>query len=64
MVSLIVMHTPIVIPKQMISLCMLSLMGIFGFIAQTLMTMGYQIQATGSASMGTYSQVIFGIILE
>lgn len=43
---------------------MLSLIGIFGFIAQILMNMGYQIQAAGSASMGIYSQVIFGVILE
>jgi drug/metabolite transporter (DMT)-like permease len=62
--SLIVTRTPIVIPKQMLSLAMLSLIGIFGFIAQILMTMGYQIQAAGSASMGIYSQVIFGVILE
>ena len=62
--SLIVTRTPIVIPKQMLSFAMLSLIGTFGFIAQILMTMGYQIQAAGSASMGMYSQVIFGVILE
>ena len=61
---MIITRTPIVIPKQTLSLAMLSLIGIFGFIAQMLMNMGYQIQAAGSASMGTYSQVIFGVILE
>jgi drug/metabolite transporter (DMT)-like permease len=48
----------------MLSLSMLVLIGIFGFIAQTLMTMGYQIEAAGRASMGIYSQMIFGVILE
>ena len=28
------------------------------------MTIGYQIEAAGRASMGIYSQVIFGVILE
>ena len=48
----------------MLSLGMLALIAIFGFIAQSLMTMGYQIEAAGRASMGTYTQVIFGVILE
>ena len=48
----------------MLSLGMLALIGIFGFIAQTLMTIGYQIEAAGRASMGIYSQMIFGVILE
>ncbi|KAF8723820.1 hypothetical protein AX14_009146 [Amanita brunnescens Koide BX004] len=63
-VVLIVTGTSIVIPKQMLSLGMLALIGIFGFIAQTLMTIGYQIEAAGRASMGIYSQMIFGVILE
>ena len=28
------------------------------------MTIGYQIEAAGRASMGIYSQVVFGVILE
>ncbi len=43
---------------------MLSLIGVFGFIAQMLVTMGCQIEAVGRASMGVYSQMIFGVILE
>ncbi|KAF8694674.1 hypothetical protein AX14_001957, partial [Amanita brunnescens Koide BX004] len=62
--ALIATRTPIVIPKQMLSLGMLALIGIFGFVAQSLMTMGYQIEAAGRASMGTYTQVIFGVILD
>jgi drug/metabolite transporter (DMT)-like permease len=64
MTSLIATRTPIIIPRQKISLAMLSLIGVFGFIAQTLMTMGYQIEAAGRASMGVYTQMIFGVILE
>ena len=63
-ISLIATRTPIIIPRQKLFLAMLSLIGIFGFIAQTLMTMGYQIEAAGRASMGVYTQMIFGVILE
>jgi len=63
-VALIATRTPIIIPRQKLFLAMLSLIGVFGFIAQTLMTMGYQIEAAGRASMGVYTQMIFGVILE
>ncbi|KAF8723817.1 hypothetical protein AX14_009144 [Amanita brunnescens Koide BX004] len=63
-VVMIATRIPMAIPKQMLSLGMLALIGIFGFIAQTLMTIGYQIEAAGRASMGIYSQLIFGVILE
>jgi len=43
---------------------MLVLIGVFGFFAQILMTMGFQIEAAGRASMGIYSQVVFTMILE
>ncbi|KAF8333674.1 drug/metabolite transporter superfamily, partial [Amanita rubescens] len=63
-VVLIATRTPIVIPRQESFVYMLFLIGIFGFIVQTLMTIGYQIEAAGRASMGIYSQVVFGVILE
>jgi len=63
-VVLIARRTPLVIPRQESFVYMLFLIGIFGFIAQTLMTIGYQIEAAGRASMGIYSQVVFGVILE
>jgi hypothetical protein len=43
---------------------MLVLIGVFGFFAQILMTIGFQIEAAGRASLGIYSKVIFTLILE
>ena len=61
---MIVTRTPAVIPTRTLHLGMLVLIGIFGFFAQMLMTIGFQIEAVGRASMGIYSQVIFTLILE
>ena len=61
---MIATRTPVVIPTQSLFLSMLALIGVFGFFAQMLMTIGFQIEAVGRASMGIYSQVIFTLILE
>jgi len=62
--GIIITRTPMVIPTERLYLSMLVLIGVFGFFAQILMTMGFQIEAAGRASMGIYSQVIFTMILE
>ena len=64
MASLIATGTPIVMPRQESFVYMLFLIGIFSFIAKALITIGYQIEAAGRASMGIYSQLVFGVILE
>ena len=61
---MIVTRTPVVVPTKPLYLSMLGLIGVFGFFAQILMTMGFQIEAVGRASMGIYIQVIFTVILE
>ncbi len=43
---------------------MLVLIGVFGIFAQILMTIGFQIEAAGRASLGIYSKVVFTLILE
>ncbi|TFK63953.1 drug/metabolite transporter superfamily [Pluteus cervinus] len=63
-VGMIVMKTPIVIPTQLIWLAILILIGIFGFVAQLLLTMGMQRESAGRASIAVYTQVIFATILE
>jgi len=57
-------RTSMVVPTERLYLSMLVLIGVFGFFAQMLMTIGFQIEAAGRASMGIYSQVIFTMILE
>lgn len=61
---MIATRTPAVLPTQALYLSMLALIGVFGFFAQMLMTIGFQIEAVARASMGIYSQVIFTLILE
>ncbi|KAF8634733.1 hypothetical protein AX15_000746 [Amanita polypyramis BW_CC] len=63
-IAMAITHTSIVIPSEWLFLGMLILICVFGFIAQTLMTMGLQIEAAGRATMGFYTQVIFALILE
>ncbi|KAK2462436.1 hypothetical protein APHAL10511_005533 [Amanita phalloides] len=63
-IGAIIARTPIILPTQPLFLSMLVMIGILGFFAQVLMTMGYQIEAAGRASMGIYSKVIFALILE
>ncbi|KAK2462437.1 hypothetical protein APHAL10511_005534 [Amanita phalloides] len=63
-IGAVIARTPIVLPTRPLFLAMLVMIGIFGFTAQMLMTMGYQIEEAGRASMGLYSQVIFALVLE
>ena len=61
---MIITRTPMVVPMERVHFSMLVSIGVFGFFAQMLMTIGFQIEAVGRASMGIYSQVIFTMILE
>ncbi|KAM6496513.1 DUF6 domain containing protein [Amanita muscaria] len=63
LISMIVMKTPIIVPSKWSVAGLLVLVGIFGMISQTLMTMGYQREAIGRASMGVYTGMIFALIL-
>ncbi|KAF8342493.1 integral membrane protein DUF6 [Amanita rubescens] len=62
--GIILTRTPVVVPTERLYLSMLVLIGVFGFFAQILMIIGFQIEAAGRASLGIYSKVIFTLILE
>ncbi|KIL58809.1 hypothetical protein M378DRAFT_85927 [Amanita muscaria Koide BX008] len=62
-ISMVVMKTSIIVPSKWSVAGLLVLVGIFGMISQTLMTMGYQREAIGRASMGVYTGMIFALIL-
>jgi drug/metabolite transporter (DMT)-like permease len=62
--GMVIMKTPFVIPSRLDWFVLLILMGIFGFCAQVLMTMGLQRETAGRASMALYTQLIFATILQ
>ncbi|KAM6496514.1 integral membrane protein DUF6 [Amanita muscaria] len=62
-ISMVVVKTSIIVPSRWSAAGLLVFVGIFGMISQTLMTMGYQREAIGRASMGMYSGMIFSLIL-
>ncbi|TFK38435.1 EamA-like transporter family-domain-containing protein [Crucibulum laeve] len=63
-IAMIATRTPLIIPTRLDWLGMLVMIGVFGFIAQTLLTMGLQRETAGRGSMAVYTQVIFAGILE
>ncbi|KAG5640858.1 hypothetical protein DXG03_006810 [Asterophora parasitica] len=63
-VAMVLQKTPFVVPTKVEWLALLVMIGIFGFVAQILLTMGLQREAAGRASIAVYSQVIFAGILE
>ncbi|KAI0822129.1 hypothetical protein BC628DRAFT_1391080 [Trametes gibbosa] len=63
-VAMITMQTPVVVPMRWEWLLMLLLIGLFGFIAQVLLTMGLQRETAGRGTMAVYIQIIFATIFE
>ncbi|KAL5522116.1 hypothetical protein ACEPAF_1973 [Sanghuangporus sanghuang] len=63
-IGIIVTRESIVIPTRLIWLALLILIGIFGFVAQMLLTLGFQRGAAGRSAMAIYVQMIFAIALE
>ncbi|KAI0631699.1 DUF6-domain-containing protein [Trametes polyzona] len=63
-IAMIVMQTPVVIPMRWEWLLMLLLIGLFGFVAQVLLTMGLQRETAGRGTMAVYIQIIFATIFE
>ncbi|KAJ7471884.1 hypothetical protein FB451DRAFT_1090009 [Mycena latifolia] len=59
-----IMQEPIVIPTRLAWLVLLTVIGILGFVAQILLTMGFQRETAGRASMALYTQIIFASALE
>ncbi|KAI0791435.1 DUF6-domain-containing protein [Abortiporus biennis] len=63
-IAIFVTHTQIIIPTRLSWLLMLLMIGIFGFIAQVLLTMGLQRETAGRGTMAVYVQIIFATAFE
>ncbi|KAI0030026.1 drug/metabolite transporter superfamily, partial [Vararia minispora EC-137] len=63
-IGMLVTHQPVVIPTRWDWLAMLAVIGIFGFIAQVLLTMGLQREAAGRAALAIYIGIIYALALE
>lgn len=63
-IGMIATDTPFIVPTRLEWLGMLIMIGVFGFFAQILLTMGLARETAGRASMGMYSQIVFATILE
>ncbi|TFK18112.1 integral membrane protein DUF6 [Coprinopsis marcescibilis] len=53
-----------VIPTKLSWLAMLVMIGVFGFVAQILLTMGLQRETAGRGTMAVYTQIVFATILQ
>ncbi|KAF8810384.1 hypothetical protein BYT27DRAFT_6493655, partial [Phlegmacium glaucopus] len=62
--GIIATKAPIIIPTRIDWLALLLMIGMFGFIAQALLTMGLQRETAGRAAMAIYTQIVFAAILE
>ncbi|OCH84839.1 DUF6-domain-containing protein [Obba rivulosa] len=63
-IAMLVLRIPVVIPTRLDWLAMLLMIGLFGFAAQVLLTMGLQRETAGRGSMAIYLQIIFATIFE
>ncbi|KAJ7084179.1 hypothetical protein C8R43DRAFT_1051893 [Mycena crocata] len=59
-----VLRQPVVVPTRLAWLGLLAVIGVLGFFAQILLTMGFQRETAGRASMALYTQIIFASVLE
>ncbi|KAH8105246.1 EamA-like transporter family-domain-containing protein [Cristinia sonorae] len=63
-IAMIIMKTPVVIPTRLDWVLMLIMIGIFGFCAQILLTMGLQRETAGRGTMAVYVQIVFATTFE
>ncbi|KAI0247427.1 hypothetical protein BJV78DRAFT_1364195 [Lactifluus subvellereus] len=63
-ICMIAFKIPPVIPTRILWLVMLLLVGIFGLIAQTLLTMGLQRETASRGTLGVYTSIVFAVVFE
>ncbi|KAL1748201.1 hypothetical protein HDZ31DRAFT_60574 [Schizophyllum fasciatum] len=61
---ILITKTKLVIPTSVEWLALLGVIGVCGFIAQVLLTMGLQRETAGRGSLALYTQIVFATILE
>jgi len=62
--SMLFLHESVVFPTRFLWFMLLVMIGIFGFLAQTLLTMGLQRETAGRGTTAIYVQIIFASIFE
>ncbi|KAG2148840.1 integral membrane protein DUF6 [Suillus clintonianus] len=62
--GMVVFNVPVVYPRSWSWLLLLLMVGIFGFVAQTLLTLGLQRETVSRGSTGVYIQMLFAVVLE
>ncbi|KAH8113036.1 DUF6-domain-containing protein [Phellopilus nigrolimitatus] len=63
-VGMLLLQEKVVFPTRIEWLALLVMIGIFGFLAQVLLTLGLQRETAGRGAMAIYVQIIFASILE
>jgi len=63
-IAMIVFRIPPVVPTRILWLVMLLLIGIFGLIAQTLLTMGLQRETASRSTLAVYTSIVFAVVFE
>jgi len=63
-ILMVILRQPVVVPTRLAWLGLLGVIGVLGFLGQILLTMGFQRETAGRASMALYTQLIFASILE
>ncbi|KAG0704047.1 drug/metabolite transporter superfamily [Suillus ampliporus] len=62
--GMVVFDIPVVYPTSWTWMFLLFMVGVFGFVAQTLLTMGLQRETVSRGVTGMYAQVLFVVVLE
>jgi drug/metabolite transporter (DMT)-like permease len=62
--GMVVFDVPIVYPASWMWRLLLFMIAVFGFVAQTLLTMGLQRETVSRGVTGIYAQVLFVVVLE
>lgn len=62
--GMVVFKIPIVYPTSWTWVFLLFMVGVFGYVAQTLLTMGLQRETVSRGVTGMYAQVLFVVVLE
>ncbi|THU85016.1 drug/metabolite transporter superfamily [Dendrothele bispora CBS 962.96] len=63
-IGMIITRTSPVLPTRLLWLALFIEIGVFGFLAQVLLTMGFQRETAGRGTMAVYTQIVFASIGE
>ncbi|KAM6499708.1 integral membrane protein DUF6 [Amanita muscaria] len=62
--GMVITKTPFVVSSRLEWFSLLLMVVIFGLVAQVLITMGFQRETAGRASMAVYTQIVFAMIFQ